>query len=766
MIGGINIGTETITVATPAGTSRHRNAIQSLGEPGSDDDMFVYQSENSSYAVGNAVENAVDTGIQPLFGDAEESTGARDCRGKFLAEIMSGEAGAAPGSEGRIGVVDRDTDVRAQLTRAATQLDNAVEPIDPGMAVCYDVLGEEPTAIGIALFRQSAFATLAVAGVPVATARVEHDQRWYSLDGDTDLGEKTPKSEWTTIRYETLLADLAAEMATVAPSVGDEIAVAIGGPVAPSGATDGVATVLGDEIQREIASVTVAETPAESPARGALAAVQNESERGPVPAFATTDSYVPALADTSAIPAALVGDREQSAMPAGDADASEATEPEAKQYRLQRAQDHQTKLATAVGRLVEFVDDEKLRKKLEDIESELQAAISELETELEAIEAQAPPAEAVSDLEATVNRLEATLSETEDDVQTIQSMLAGLDESEGMAGVETTEAMESVATDALQDNIEDVRDDLSGRIEGIWDQVDELNNELVDVTAQVEDLPDLESDLRSTTDSIDDLTDDFDGLRNALAGLREDVEALEEKSVTGQQLQSVRTRLDSVASDLGELETSFRELDRADPARVDELHRDLDALQETVVDHARRLEGVERTTSDLDDRITQAFQDTAKAEALSSLQAEVSRIRESATDASETATDAAASADDLDGAVQSLQNDIGQVRTTVDGLAESSVTRSELQSIESQVQDIESRFENLQAQQEAIRDQLSQQGGTLDPTPLYLAAAGLASAGGLAAFYALDAEQPAFAAGFAVLVVGPALWLWFRASNM
>lgn len=759
---GIDIGTKTIVVATPSWTTRYRNAVQELDDSNAGNgESSTVRTDSGSYAIGE-VGRDKDRPIRSLIGGSDEHGWGQDVITAGIETLLRDSTGHQPGSDfgedNLIGYVDLDTDVFARLSRAETELDVSFKRVDPGMAVCYDVFGLTPSGLGIMISEGQAFATLAVEGIPVSTACIDYENQWYDVTDSADAVDgEGPRSTWARIRYGTLLGDLVVELAAGSPSLGESTAVAIGGKAAPVAIRERDADAIGEVLQTDIASVTIAETPEESPARGALVAVQESDEHpAPVPAFAATDGYASALADTGAAADAFASGVDRPNWEPGSA--TPVSNNDAKRTRAQR---HRARLASTLDRLVDQMHDDGGTDQLDEFRDEIEAAIADLEADLADVEQQASREEAVTDLKASVTGIEEKVTDLETDIAEVRTATAGLDE-DSLDDPDAAEALGSVATDALQDDIDSVEADLASRIGGLWDEIDDINDKLVNLSARVNELPDIEGDLESTDESVERLSGETADIRQSIVALQEDIEAIDQQAATTDEIQSIRSDFDRIVEQLDQLRSEFRNVDRVDPARVDQLQRDLDALRETVLNHARRLEGVERTVSDFDDRIDRAFQDTAKAETLASLQAEVSQIGKNASSAAETANSAAEATDSIGNTVENIQEEMDQLRKMVDSLAESTVTRSEM---DDSLVDLEDRIANIEAEKQMFREQLSKQ-GVASTFTLQLIAAGLASVGGLGALLAFALGRTAFTVGFLVLVTGPAVWLWLSVEDL
>ena len=757
--GGIDIARETAVVATADGTARHRNLIRRLDDGESDGGPLTITTDGDQFAVGDAAGAADSEGAAVLFGDGWGPDVLGAAVGALLADA-SATAGPLPPGEDRLGVVERDPATARQLS-ALREFDAV--PVDPGMAVCYDAFGEQPDGIGVAIGDGVAAAAVAVAGTPVAVASVDYEDRWDDVTGAGDrVAGDGIGAEWTRIKYEALLGRLGASLAAEAPALPDSVALAIGGSDAPVAVEHLDVGGLGEPLGVVVDPVPVAEPFEASPARGALLVAERAGDQpGPVPAFAATAAYVPGLADTGKAAEALgdAADRQMAATGTaggpmdGDSEAATAAGGRGQERSAGTTgeQPPEPAVAAAVGRLVDRM--EGTADRLAAYQESVDETLGELADDIEAVREDAAPERALEELTASVQQLEAFLDELEADIEELQAAVTGLEDGTGDAPA-VADALGSVAVDTLENDLDAVEEDLSARIEGIWAELDAVDDELVDLSAQVADLPDLADEVESTAASVGELRAETAELRESVAGLRESVASVEESAAMGDDVDALAEELAGLGTELDRLRTEFRELDRADPAAVEQLQADLDALRETVVDHAQRLEGVERTASDLDDRLESAFRDTAKADALSSLQAEVSRIREAASEAQEQAGSAVETTEQQADTIGTLEEDVDQLRQMVDSVAGSTVTRSELEDLEERVAALEQA-----------------PGGQPSPAPfgrnaLALLAVAIGSAGVLGAMLALTLGDDLVVAGFFLLVVGPAAWLLLTALDL
>lgn len=799
----------TLYFATPSSVTRQHNAITAAGEGSAADDQLSIETDDGTYLVGNAVDDGEG---RQLFDGQEEYSGEVLARA-FEAML----AGATDDDVERIAHVTLPFAGSQEQASVLSDLGFEVTPIDPGMAVIYDRFDGPSTAVGICLANGQAVATVAVEGLPVATAAIEFRDRWYDVsDVDTALDDEGPLAEWVAIQYEALIADLAMELQAETPAIADTVDVAVGGGRAPLGFADRIEHILETELGVSIGSVEIANDPAESPARGAQIAAAAATDRAPArPAFAADVGYAPELVDVQAATSrfeATGGMHRAKTAEGGHADTGEdtsqagatdaganapdkavvagsgatAAEPSVAAGAVhERIARHRDRLARAHALLVERLD-------ASDPADQLASLRADLEGDLERLEERAAASEAVADIEESLATLEGTYEDLEDDVSEIRAVLGGVaDDASFDVSEELSEGIDSMAIDALQEDIEDVQDSLSNRIDRLWEELDDINDDLLDVRAGVDDIADIEDDLSRTQSAVDDLSGDLDDVRRTITDLSSTLDDLEQRAATKDDLSALESDVQSLSEELGAIDDRLRNLDVADPEEVRTLERDLSAIQDSVTNQASRLEGVERTTSDLEDRISQAFKDTAKAEAVSSVQADVSRMRNTVSDANEKAENAAEIADQIEGRVDSLsdsiaslQGDVEQLRKRLDGVVESSATRAEVddsisefeQRLFSVEQDMDSEFDR---QDERIDDALGDvdqrieqfgSRGAATEEMLQTIALGLAGGGVIAAWIAWELAQEdlivqEIAFAFGLLMVGPGLYLFYKVSQ-
>lgn len=776
------------------------------------------ETEEGNFALCDAIDEYSDLGeTRQLFGGGTEETEETLARsmenmlnhareqGAADADAEGSETGELDDTEDVVGFVTLNTETEGtgglELTDIVSDLGYHVMPVDPGMAVSYDGFDGPPHGLGIFVGDGTALATLAVHGIPVATARVDYRDRWFDVSSaEAYLETDGPMAEWVGIQYETLLADLAIELAATAPGLDESIDVAVGGGDPPVGLEAEIERVLEEELGYDIGEVTVADSPADAPARGGLVVAQNRSETAPAtPAFAADVGYAHDLVEvTDAVDsfAAVGGMRRAKTSASGQVATDQVTDPEtnghatvgeaatavAAEATRERFERHRDRLAKAHEILVERLDSE-------DPTGQLAKLRSDLEAEIERVRDATAAVEELADVEAGLEDLETSYEELQDDVLEIQGVLSGVsDDASFEVSGDVPGGTESMAVDALQEDLADVQSSLSDRIDRVWEEVDDINDDLLDVKAGVGDIADIESDVHKTQDSIESLSGDIEDIERTITDLSSSIDDVDDRAASTDRVESIGREIDEVAEELGAIDDKLRNLDIADPEKLETVERDLSALQDSVVNQANRLEGVERMASDLDDRIERAFQDTAKAEAVSSVQADVSRMRNTVSSANEKATDAAETVDEveqrieaLSDTVTSVESDLEGMRRRLDGVVESSATRSEVQDFDARLQKIEEDIDSEFARQEQrINEGLADvdqrihqyaQRGIATREMVGAMAVGLAAGGATAAYLAWELGQEGVATqeialGFALLMIGPGVYLFYKLNEV
>jgi pilus assembly protein FimV len=874
---GIDVGTRTIRVATPEGTTRYSNEIRRVNggtetdETGGSDGWVTVETDGGNYVVVSAgavtdagsggdwtAEDSDGDSLGRVFGGASEAPpGVRgDLVEAFLTAILDDGNGGNESDEGGDDTADTlcyvaDSAGADPLAAVAAETGPDVVPLDPGMAVCYDVLGAPATGVGVAVTSDRAVATLAAGGVPVATASVPVDGDWYDL-GVATSGIEGLTSDWRARQTEALFADLGAALGRTAPVVGGAVPVAIGGEAAPAGDTDRLAAALGAELPLDVGTATVADDPDASLARGALVAADaDDGVEPPLPAFAVDVPFVGTLADfraaTDALgagaalsattgddagpagddgapaaggdgrsagvggavaPAAGNGVRAVDAAGAVDAVDGEGDEPDLRgvvartRADLEALDRRGAMTARGVSDLVDRLDDagagdageaaggaavEALRADVETLEAQLsdsalaslegdlatelddlRAAVDALEADLDRLDEETATAAAVAELEASVESLDEAVTAVEDDTEKIRAALTGLDdESETEAPELSGEAADGLRADALREEIDALRAALDDRTGDVWSELDDLDDRLVDVEATAGDVPDLESTAESTRNAVADLEDETATLREAIDELRSSLAEVTADTPSTGDVQAVEADLERLRDDLDDLRAAFEGTERVDPATVEEIQTDLDGLRGTLISRADRLESMEGTTENLRERIETVYQNSAKAEALSSVETEVARVRKTAAGAMERTNEMTETVSDLDETVADHDEQLGMLSTNVDNLAGSAVTRPEMESdirrIEERLEDLES---DLRTEMEGVRS-MADQKADVEPVEeggnelvVTLQTATFVFLGALGAALAFLSGFPLLAGAFVVFAIMPAILSW------
>ncbi len=796
---GIDVGRQTVHVATSQGTSRHDNVIRraSAGEgDGSLARAITVETDDGVYLVG--AHDATDGDDEPvgrLFGDRSQVPAAvrGDAVRAFLAAAGDGETG------GSLRYVAREGDADP-LRAVATGLDHDVADLDAGMAVIYDLMDAPATGLGIAVKSDQAVATLAAAGVPVATANIDIDGDWFDFDGDASGTADGPMGDWIARQYETLFGDLATALATSAPALNGPVHAAVGGEAAPAGNTGRLADALKSALPVGVGSVTVADDPDASLARGALVAAEADDEsEAPLPTFATPVSFVSDLADVRAAADAF-GAGARQAVHAGSSSVGTDGNLEQAVARTRaelatldrrgamtarglsdladRMDGHgagdvdslRADLESLASRLPDDAALESLERDLSDELGALRETVEAIETRLESLDETTASADAVADLEASLNSLDGAVADLEHDAETIRAVIAGLDADADIDAPDvSSEGVDALRAETLQDEIEAVEAALTERIEGIWSKLDELDDSIVDLRATAGAVPDLESTVASTRDSIADLEDEIGGLRETVDSLWADLESVEEETPSVTDLQAVESDLDRVADDVESLREEIDAADWVDTATVDRFDSDLDALRQTLISRAERLETLEDTTEDLGERIETVYQNSAKSEALSSLETETARVRQTAAEAMDRTSEVTETVGDLGETVDAHDEQLGMLSTNVDNLAGSSVTRPEMEAAIDRVEDRLDEVESdVRSELNAVRSLVEETEPDVEPVEqednqslvVVLQTVAFVALGVFGALLAVQQGLVLVASGFLVFSIMPGVLSW------
>jgi archaellum component FlaC len=814
---GIEAGTATIRLATADGVASHPNTVRQVADgDGSDGEgPLRVETDDGLVLVGAAVADdeggADDTeGLDPLVGPDVAGPPAR--QGSLVETFLA--AVADDPDSGGLRYVTWRPDAADPLPAVAADAGYDVAPLDAGTAVCYDGLDGPATGLGIAITADRVDATVLAGGVPVAGATLDLRSDWYDIGRSAGTGtEAGLAGAWLARQYETVLGDVATELARTAPALAGPVDVVVGGEAAPETVPADAADALAEQVPFAVGGVTVVEEPAGALARGALAGAESDDgTTPPVPTFAVDRPFVGALADFRAAVDALEGGVERSgadAAASGPAtvtgDGAVATTGDgsaAVEQLLARTESELSALdrrgamtARALSDLVSRLEGagaggdhvDSLRADLDALESKLtdgvadaadladltddlaavEATVEDLAADLDAVSEETATAETVADLESSVADLQQAIADVEADTRTVRGVLAGLDEDVDLDAPDLSAAVETLQADALADDIDALSAELDEQVEAVWSELDRIGDELVDVAAAAEDLPEMESTVTDIRNEVSDLESRAGDLEESVGQLRSDLASLDERSPSAEDLAAVADDVDAVAEDLDAFRTEFTETERVDPETVAAIETDLDGFRQTLISRADRLAEVEETAARLDERIETVYQTSAKSEALTSLQTEVSRIRQTAAGAMERTNEMTETVSDLQAAVESHEEELGMVSTNVDNLAGSSVTRSEMDAAIEKVRDrVDDVAADLRSEVEGVRSLAEDAGGDVEPVEddqalvVTLQAGALVALGALGSFLALQQGLPLVAGGFLVFSIMPAVLSW------
>jgi predicted nucleic acid-binding Zn-ribbon protein len=169
----------------------------------------------------------------------------------------------------------------------------------------------------------------------------------------------------------------------------------------------------------------------------------------------------------------------------------------------------------------------------------------------------------------------------------------------------------------------------------------------------------------------------------------------------------------------------------------------------------------------LRERIETVYQNSAKSEALASVETEVARVRETAANAMERTNEMTETVSGLDETVSAHDEQLGMLSTNVDNLAGSAVTRPEM---ESDIRNVEERFEELESdlrtEMDALRG-MAEQDADVEPVEaggnelvVTLQTVAFVFLGILGAGLSFLSEFPLVGGAFLVFAIMPAVLSW------
>ncbi|MEF8851397.1 MAG: hypothetical protein V5A28_03110 [Haloarculaceae archaeon] len=593
---------------------------------------------------------------------------------------------------------------------------------------------------------------------PVESVTTADDPAWAPTRGglaaaEGDDGVETPLPTFAVdVPFVGALADFRA--ATDALGGGATLSATSGDAGEATGATAAGRASGGDRSGGGGPGTVVAGHPGSDGATTAGAGAPDSADDPLQRAVARTQADLAALDRRAASTARGVSDLaeriEGNAGGAGDGPAVEALRADVEALRERVPEDG-----------VESVDGD-LAERLED----LSASVDDLAADLERLDGEAATAESVAGLAEEVDALGAAVEDVEGDTDRIRAVLAGLDDDAAIEAPEV-EGVETLRADALQDEIDDLESVVEDRVAAVWSAVDDIEDRLVDVAATADDVPDLESTVTSTRNAVADLEAETATLRESVDDLRSTVGTVRAEAADAEDLQRVASDVEDLQGDLEELRREFEGTERVDPATVEGIQTDLDGLRGTLISRADRLESLEGDTEELRERIETVYQNSAKSEALASVETEVARVRETAANAMERTNEMTETVSDLDETVADHDEQLGMLSTNVDNLAGSAVTRPEMNS---DIRNLEERFEGLESdlrtEMEALRG-MADQDADVEPVEeggnelvVTLQTVAFVFLGVFGAVLAFLSGFPLVAGAFLVFSIMPAVLSW------
>ena len=609
-------------------------------------------------------------------------------------------------------------------------------PVSKGFAVVYDQLAEDKyTGLGICIEAQSTSVALAYYGVPVMVFSLAKGTDWIveRAAGETGHARSQVASVFEDFRLdpnanaggiESALAhgidDLAAELVDAIDEQATErdvqdlpVPVAVGG----DGAIEGVEFLFGGrfdaaDLPFSIRGVRLADDPAASPARGALAAAEDgvdayedvtwsdgnaeSPSNGP---GTTADGVDPGLDDGMGGTVATFED-----FATGEDDG--------------RADDAITQLFDRLGTRDEEIDS-------------VSQDVDELFADLEDLDERTPAVEDVETLTEDFESLQDSLSTTE---TTLEAVRTDIDRLEAVSN-ETREALETDVT-RLESDLVDVRDhtlSVEDEMGGLRTTLERLEDESATEAALGDLREDLDVDLGDVRDEFESVTrtvrerleiatEEIEALRNTAASLeteladvdasvtrvRDDVsERLDEHA---SEMSTVSDRLDSYRSETSDrLESVESDVDdRIDHVRteflneVDGVHSNLDGMESALERVEDRLEtlssSIERTRVDLEETVERTRGDLEE-----TVDLELETIEETLDDR--------------------LDDRLGELRKRLDSFEEHAVADSrvdtlegEIESLSTAVNTIENAVESVETEIDANRSRIENEIGAIEAT--------------------------------------------------
>ncbi|ELY52207.1 disk-shape morphogenesis protein volactin [Natronorubrum bangense] len=718
---GLDIGPEAIRAAVEASNGVAIESVRPIVVPADEekaesagtetgDELFVEQDE-TRYAVGPTAKTLADAeGETPATLFANGVLSEAGYAGPALETLVDDVLEIDDAVDGRLcyttpgPLVDADDPTDTHRDTVASILANRgldVTPISSGFAVVYDQFTDDNyTGLGIRLGPQTTSVTLAYYGVPALAFSLAKGSAWVVEQAATETGHEPAQVEATleqfaldpdaaageieaalAAAFDALISDLAAALETEASENDVQQGLAVPVALAGSGVVDGLEYLLGGRFDAaplpfSIRGVRLANDPATSAARGALAAAKDGVDAHEAVTWSPADVNDTGGDVSTAIPA-----------PTGETTLS-FDDP------LDDGTDTERARADAA------ID--QLFARLADRDDEIQSVRADLETvfdDLESIEAETASAETVDALEDDLESVTDGLSDLEAERERYTSDLETLEgELEGV----------STAYDALEDDVDSLESALTDDFDTLEATIETLETTTADERAALDDrIGDLTADLEAVAERTDTLGDQFERLQasvetleettasaTALEAVSETVSELEAELDTvdrhGIRIDGLAGRLEEQALRIGDVSDRFTaHAERADEERA-QLEGDLESIDSTLEDE---LEAVDSGLETIDERVTElgvdleattmALEDaeerlTSTAGHVTALDDELAAVHDSFRDRTA----------DLETRLETTQETVGGLETTAADSDRVTAIEAELATLETELDDL------------------------------------------------------------------------------
>ncbi len=713
---GLDIGPAAIRAATDDGDGPTIDSVPPVVMPVDDDTLTTaglsresdtVQVDGTTYAVGAAAQNAAETAEgepQPLFGNGILA-GDSPAAGTVVLDTLIDDA-IGDGADGQLcyttvgSPVDTATPADTHHEAVTAALDGrSVDPtpISKGFAVVYDQLAADNfTGLGVCLEAQTTSATVAYYGVAAVSVSIAKGREWIvdRVAADTGhaptqvartLEDLTLEPDVTTDSLESALAEAYDELvAELIDAIQDKAGendiqrgLSIPVAIAGDGAIEGLEFLVGGRFDAatvpfSVRDVRLADVPAESAARGALAAARDDVEADGAMSGSESVGVDTASAATES---AVDGESPTNTELAFDEfDAAETT-PDPTDDAIEKLFDRLANRDDEIQSVREDLD--ALFEDLEYIESQTAAAeeVAALDDRLESFANELADLEAKSETHATetdVASLDADLEALSDAFDTLEADVGEVDE--------TLTAVEATAADE-RSTLDDRLVDLVADLETVTDRTATIDEALNEVRTDLDDL----AVTAATEASLETLEETLSELADDVADLERDIEQRGARldGVAGR-LEELRTRLDGVAGRLEEhverTDARFETVETTLDEEIDAVGNELDTIHETI---DTRIERVCDATDDIESA-------AATDERVDNIAGELAHLETAVDDAGETISAVETQLDDLETRTASTE--------TVDALT------TDLETVEEDVRGLESSLDSLEDELEGQID--------------------------------------------------------------